>query len=105
VAVDLVLPGGTTVSAPVIVRTAGVPAEVLARLRCARSYALARAVDRRHAWLRANGEALSDKLHAVIGGAPGAAKPALVGLRRAVFQVRRPTGREWNPDVDRKSVV
>src|SRR5207248_453472 len=98
VAADLVPAGGTTVGAPVIVRTAGVPAEVLARLRCSRSYALARAVDRRQAWLRANGEALSDKLHAVIGGVPpGAARPALVGLRRAGFHVPPPTGREGNP--------
>ncbi|MFI5913344.1 lantibiotic dehydratase [Dactylosporangium sp. NPDC051541] len=97
---DFVLPSGVRVASPVIVRMAGLPARALDRLRCADSFALAADVARRRAGLAAEGTALSDILHTVIGEHPGAPeKPALVGLRRAVFQARRPTTREWNAAV------
>jgi hypothetical protein len=95
---DLVLPGGTVVSGPVVARVAGMPAGVLAPLRRRRSLALARLVDRHHRRLRRDGAELSLLLHPAVGATPsGVDRAALVGLRRAVFQVRTPNSREWNP--------
>ena len=46
----------------------------------------------------AEGATLSDELYPVIARAAAhPARPLLVGLRRAVYQGRRPTAREWSP--------
>ncbi|MEO3789583.1 lantibiotic dehydratase [Nonomuraea sp. B10E15] len=86
-------------AAPVapVVRLAGLPATLLDGLRTVDT---ARAVDEHLAlgdWLAAEGGALGDLLHEVIGrlapGDPG--RPALVGLRRALHGRRAPGPREW----------
>jgi hypothetical protein len=50
--------------------------------------------------LTVEGAKLSEELYPVIGtSAEGADRAALVGLRRAVFQLRMPADREWNTRV------
>ena len=99
---DFVLPNGAKVASPVVVRVAGLPVVAVQRLRFERSFAHVCAVVRLRARLNTEAEALSDELYAVIGtSSDGADKSALVGLRRAVFQVRMPTGREWNERIAR----
>jgi hypothetical protein len=99
-ALTVPLPGGGEVASPVVVRIAGLAAAVLRDLRFAESFSLAVAVVRLLQWLNAEAESLSNDLFSVIGSsAPGAEKGALVGLRRAVFQLRPPNGREWNEHV------
>ena len=69
----------------------------LQRLRFEKSFAQVCAVVELHEQLSAEGAALSDLLYDAIGASgDGAHKPALVGLRRSVFAVRRPSAREWN---------
>jgi hypothetical protein len=77
-----------------VLRVAGLPADVLRRLRFEESHALADRLARDREWLAAEGDALADALHPVIGAATGD-KPALVGLRRALHRGRPPGGREW----------
>jgi hypothetical protein len=92
--------GRTRVAARPVLRTAGVPIGALARLRCPASFALAGEIDQRARRLATDADAISARLHAVIGGLPaGALKAAVVGLRRAVFHGRMPATREWNAGV------
>lgn len=94
---DFVLSSGVRVATPLVVRVAGLPVVALSRLRFAESFALVSEVVRLRSHLATEGLALSKELCAIVGALPGGVeKPALVGLRRAVFQVRMPTGREWN---------
>ena len=79
-----------------VLRVAGLPAESLRRLRF-NSFDLADHLARSRAWLRTEGAALADSLHAVIGNAQ-TLKPALVGLRRALHRGRPPAAREWNTE-------
>ncbi|RVX44994.1 lantibiotic biosynthesis dehydratase-like protein [Nonomuraea polychroma] len=83
---------------PPLIRLAGMPSVVLRELRF---HEVGRAVEDRLAlrrWVEAEGGALSDELYKVIASmAEEPAKPLLVGLRRAFYQVRKPTAREWNP--------
>nr|QEO73579.1 Lantibiotic dehydratase domain protein [uncultured bacterium] len=95
----ITLPTGARVDGSFVVRTAGLPANTLRQLRFEESFALVERLAGDRAWLRAEGNALADELHAVIGTAAEADKPALVGLRRALHRVRRPSGREWNPQI------
>ena len=92
--------GRWRVGASPVVRVAGAPVSALAGLRCARSFAQITRLVALDSWLAAEGAALSGALHAVIGelGDP-AARPGLVGLRRAVHQARMPGVREWNPSL------
>ncbi len=89
---------GPHVAGSFVLRVAGLPADVLRRLRFDETHALAGGLARDRAWLAAEGDALADALHPVIGAA-AAAKPALVGLRRALHRGRPPNGREWTGDV------
>ncbi|MEV1243858.1 lantibiotic dehydratase [Nonomuraea sp. NPDC050022] len=87
-----------TVIAPPLIRLAGIPSTVLQELRFHR---VGQAVEDRlvlRRWVETEGGALSDALYKVIAGmADEPAKPLLVGLRRALYQGRNPTAREWNP--------
>jgi Lantibiotic dehydratase, N terminus len=81
---------------PLAVRIAGLPASALAGLEFEALSAVAEAVSLDEQ-LAAEGEALSDALFEVIGGlVRSPLRSALVGLRRAVHQVRRPAKGEWN---------
>ena len=87
-------------ASPLVVRVAGLPVAVLTRLRCAASFALACEIARLRARLAAEGAALSNELYDTVGALGcGAEKSAVVGLRRAVFTMRKPTRREWNDRV------
>ncbi|MFI5913336.1 lantibiotic dehydratase [Dactylosporangium sp. NPDC051541] len=97
---SIALPGGVDVVSPVVVRIAGLPAGVLRDLRLVESFSLAGSIARALQCLRVESAALSDDLFFTIRGCvPGVEKGALVGLRRAVFQLRAPNGREWNEQV------
>src|SRR5262249_28629952 len=92
-------PGGRwQVGAAPVVRLAGVPVSALAGLRCERSFAEIERLIALDTWLGTEGAALSEALYAVIGavGDPSA-RPGLVGLRRALHRVRRPSTQEGNP--------
>lgn len=84
------------------VRVAGSPVEDLQGLQFPATW---RVVDEHvelTAWLRAEGEALSELLHSFIGlCGDGGIKPLLVALRRAVFQMKRPGNRAWSEGVRR----
>jgi hypothetical protein len=94
--VHITLPTGARVDGSFVVRTAGLPADTLRRLRFEESFALADRLARDRAWLRTEGSSLADALHVIIGMAGDADKPGLVGLRRALHRVRPPSAREWN---------
>lgn len=86
--------------APPAVRIAGLPLSALSELRCTDSLALLDACRADRERLTERGALLSDELYPVIGGlSDPAARPGLVGLRRAVFQIRVPGEREWNDDI------
>ncbi|XVV00445.1 lantibiotic dehydratase [Actinosynnema sp. CA-248983] len=68
----------------------------LEALRCPRTRAALDEAVALARWLRAEGTALSDLLHPVIGRCADADRPLLVALRRAVFRGRRPAGRVWS---------
>jgi hypothetical protein len=94
--VHITLPTGARVDGSFVVRTAGLPANTLRRLRFEESFALADRLARDRAWLRTEGSSLADALHVIIGVTGHADRPGLVGLRRALHRVRPPSGREWN---------
>lgn len=82
------------------VRVAGLALSALFDLRCTATVERLDACLDDHERLAEQGAALSDELYPVIGGLTDVTgKPALVGLRRAVFQTRLPGTREWNDDV------
>ncbi|MDT0303592.1 lantibiotic dehydratase [Streptomonospora wellingtoniae] len=85
---------------PPAVRVAGVALSALTRLRCDTSHAeMLACLDARDD-LAVAGRRLSDELYPVIGAlGDHACKPGLVGLRRAVYQLRVPGEREWNPEI------
>ncbi len=91
---------GWTASPTFGVRVAGVAAEELEALTgrsCAA--ALAEHLELTDG-LRAEAAELCDLLHAVIGRVPeGSTRSELVGLRRAVHQLRPPGPRAWSPQV------
>jgi hypothetical protein len=79
------------------VRVGGAPVADLEALRCGRAWAAAEEVVAVQRWLRDEGAELSDLLHPVIGRCADEDRPLLVALRRAVFQGRRPGGRNgWS---------
>ncbi|WP_188196069.1 lantibiotic dehydratase [Nonomuraea sp. SYSU D8015] len=83
---------------PPLIRLAGISSQVLRELRFHEvGQAMEKHLELRRR-LKAEGEQLSDGLYEVIGGlADDPAKPFLVGLRRALYQGRTPTAREWSP--------
>jgi lantibiotic biosynthesis dehydratase-like protein len=100
VSTTFVLPGGARVATPLVVRVAGLPVGTLRRMRFERSYSRVCELVRLQEWLSAEGDAIADALHTVIGDSSVAErKPALVGLRRAVHKLRMPKHREWNVSI------
>ncbi|MEU7827471.1 lantibiotic dehydratase [Nonomuraea sp. NPDC049129] len=96
----VILTSGAHVESSVVVRVAGVPVAALSRLRLDSAYGRAEELARQAATLRRDGEALAEALYPLIGALdPGTAKPALVGLRRALHQRRLPRDTEWNARV------
>lgn len=94
------LPGRWDVTAPPLVRVAGVPVSALVGLRSPDLFARIDALLATRDRLTADGAALSAELYRVIGVVDDpAVRSALVGLRRALGRARRPSGREWNPAV------
>ena len=82
---------GWTVAPGFAVRVAGMPVSALAALRFETSFALAEELTDLSEWLAAEGAALSETLHGVIAHtADPALRVRLIGLRRALFQVRAP---------------
>lgn len=95
-----VLPGGTRVGAPLVVRVAGVPARALESIRIPRAYAAAVELVELHRRLTEQSAAIADDLYAVIGDESRVGwKPHLVGLRRSVYRIRAPRPHEWNPEI------
>lgn len=92
--------GGLRVENPLGVRVAGLPARVLTALRFERSFAAAYELVILRERLEAAGARLSDELYEIIGGLrEPELKSRLVGLRRRLYQVRRPRPAEWNDQV------
>jgi hypothetical protein len=86
---------------PVVVRMAGLPVAALTGLRFDETFARAEHILVTRERLAASGDELSDLLYEVIGALPAAAdaRPGLVGLRRALHQIRVPGRREWNDEL------
>ncbi|GHF53491.1 hypothetical protein GCM10010218_38730 [Streptomyces mashuensis] len=83
-----------------VIRVAGVPRSVLAALNTPESHALAETVLDEQERLDAEGRAVADALHPVIGALPERAlRPRVIGLRRAAHQGRAPRTAEWDPAV------
>ncbi|MGW9440043.1 lantibiotic dehydratase [Streptomyces sp. NPDC055607] len=83
--------GAALPETPLFVRLAGLPVSSLEDVRSVRSLALAREILDEEDRLAADGAALCDALHDVIGSlADPTLRSALVGLRRAVHNRRRP---------------
>ena len=92
--------GRWRLATPLVVRVAGLPVNAVERLRCNESFELASRLAAERERLVYLAEELSEALYDVIGTPAGAEqRPALVGLRRALHQLRRPSGREWAPAV------
>jgi hypothetical protein len=84
------------------VRIAGAPVEDLQRLEFRTTWDVVDKHVELIAWLRTEGEAISDLLHSFIGTCgDGGIKPMLVALRRAVFQTKGPGDRVWSEGVRR----
>ncbi|MEU0492311.1 lantibiotic dehydratase [Nocardiopsis sp. NPDC006139] len=86
---------------PAVFRRAGLPSGVLDTLRFPST---GRAVDEilaRRSAVAERGRSAADALHPVIGALPEREplRPRLVGLRRALYRGRRPTAKEWAPDL------
>lgn len=74
-----------------VVRVAGMPMGVLARLSFDRTTRLLDELLDIEQWLRANGERLSDGLHGIVGGTDDRTdRRRLISLRRDVFHARMP---------------
>ncbi|MEV0164413.1 lantibiotic dehydratase [Nonomuraea fuscirosea] len=88
------------VTGDAVVRVAGLAAAALDGLRSPR---LATALDdvlTRRDGHRAEGRALAEALHAVIGDLPrDGVRPRVIGLRRALHAGRRPGAGEWTPEI------
>ena len=92
----------THVESPFVARVAGMPVSALTGLRSDPLAAHVRALLATGAALRRDGGALADELYSVIGAldeSPVSCRPALVGLRRALFGGRRPRPVEWSDRV------
>lgn len=88
------------VESPFVVRVAGLPVSALTGLSSPRLLAAVREVLALDEWLPAEGAALADELHGVIGGlVHPEPRPGLVGLRRALFRGRAPRTAEWTTEI------
>ncbi|GAA2821655.1 lantibiotic dehydratase [Nonomuraea rubra] len=91
------IPGG---AGNAVVRVAALAPAALDGLRSPRLAAALDGVLARRDGLRAEGRAIADALHAVIGGLPrDDVRPRVIGLRRALHAGRRPGTREWTPEI------
>lgn len=86
-------------SGPFVVRVTGLPASVLAGLSAPVLGDAVRAALAAERAVAREGQRLADELHDVVGTAGDALRPALVGLRRAVFRGRMPKRAEWHPEI------
>jgi len=87
-----------SVASPFVVRVAGLPFETLASLSSTALRDAVRDVLAVESWLTAEGRALADELHDVIGASrEPALRPGLVGLRRSLFRGSTPRAAEWTP--------
>src|SRR5262249_39281319 len=75
-----------------VVRTAGLPSQVLEELCCNRTYHLVAELALEAQWLATEGRRLADAVEHIIAGLEDGLKPRLVGLRRALFQ-SKPVGK------------
>jgi hypothetical protein len=83
-----------------VVRVAGLASAALDGLRFPRLSATVDDVLARRDGLRAEGRAIADALHAVIGDLPrDGVRPRVIGLRRALHAGRRPGTGEWTPEI------
>jgi hypothetical protein len=83
-----------------IVRVAGMPASALENLRFDQTWSAVQQLIAQDRWLADEGQALSEALYPIIGEPhPRELRPLLVGLRRAVYAVRRPGNRIWSAPV------
>ncbi|MGY2060568.1 lantibiotic dehydratase, partial [Nocardia gipuzkoensis] len=96
---SLKLPSGAHVTAPLVVRIAGLPSSRLRRLRFELTAAEIDAVVMLTDRLNREGERISEALYPVVGRLDGSRKARVVGLRRAIFQCRLPGPREWDDDI------
>jgi hypothetical protein len=79
---------------------AGLPVSVLAQLRFRSTAALVGKLASQQDWLAAEAQGLSDALYLAIGAVKDErARPRLVGLRRALHQIRCPAASEWSPEI------
>ncbi|MGW5453087.1 lantibiotic dehydratase [Nocardia sp. NPDC003979] len=83
---------------PALVRVAGMPAHSLSMLRFDESRAEWDMLKSLDLQIRQSAMDIADELYEVIGSLDNGdpAKPALVGLRRAIHNDRRPTSNEWD---------
>ncbi|MEU8203698.1 lantibiotic dehydratase [Streptosporangium sp. NPDC049046] len=89
-----------TVDATVVARIAALPVAALAELRCTATWRSVREILVIRRRLADEGRRLADELEPVIGAVgPGPRRPALVALRRALYNARRPAGRAWPVEV------
>ncbi|MGH4023799.1 MAG: lantibiotic dehydratase [Pseudonocardiaceae bacterium] len=87
-------------ASPVVVRSASLPAAALDGLRCDAAAKLVDVLLAGQRWSDAEGRALADLLHPVIGAVTDPAhRPRLIGLRRALHAGRMPARQEWNPQL------
>ncbi|WP_336216085.1 lantibiotic dehydratase [Nonomuraea sp. LPB2021202275-12-8] len=83
-----------------VVRVAGLSSAALDGLRFPRLSAAVDDVLTRRDGLRAEGRAIADALHAVIGDLPrDDVRPRVIGLRRALHAGRRPGAGEWRREI------
>ncbi|MEU6710243.1 lantibiotic dehydratase [Nonomuraea sp. NPDC046802] len=89
-----------TVDATVVARVAALPVTALAELRCTATWRSVQEILAARGRLAVEGRRLADELEPVIGAVgPGPARPALVALRRALYNARRPSGRAWPVEI------
>ncbi len=81
------------------IRVAALPVLALEDMRCEKSWAAIAEVRRLDWRLRAGGPVICDELYEIIGRSASASRPALVALRRAVFNRRRLSPRLWNAEM------
>ncbi|GAA1507513.1 hypothetical protein GCM10009677_45160 [Sphaerisporangium rubeum] len=91
---------GRTADAAVVARAAALPVAALAQLRCAATWRSVQEILAVRDRLAAEGRRLAGELEPVIGAAgPGPVRPALVALRRALYNAKRPGRRAWPVEI------
>lgn len=92
--------GNYRAASQIVVRSATLSTGALDGLRCDGAAKLVDVLLAGQRWCEAEGRALADLLHPVIGAvADPAYRPRLIGLRRALHAGRTPRRQEWNPQL------